>query len=43
VVIDRDGVRVIERLRWGMPGPIFPAKAGEKAKPPGRVTNVRNT
>jgi putative SOS response-associated peptidase YedK len=26
-----------------MPGPIFPAKAGEKAKPPGRVTNVRNT
>jgi putative SOS response-associated peptidase YedK len=43
VVIEQDGKRVHEWMRWGMPGPIIPAKAGEKAKPPGRVTNVRNT
>jgi putative SOS response-associated peptidase YedK len=43
VVIDPDGIRVVERLRWGMPGPIFPAKPGEKPKRPGRVTNVRST
>jgi putative SOS response-associated peptidase YedK len=43
VVIDRDGARVTERLRWGMPGPAFPPKPGERPKHPGRVTNVRNT
>lgn len=43
VVVVRDGQRVVETMRWGMPGPIFPPKAGEKPRPPGIVTNVRNT
>lgn len=43
VVIEQGDKRVLDHLRWGMPGPTFPAKAGEKAKPPGRLTNVRNT
>ena len=49
-VIVRDGVRAIERLRWGMPGPVFPPKPSKKpdkkpTKParPGWLTNVRNT
>ena len=34
---------VAETMRWGMPGPVFPPKPGEKPRPPGRITNVRNT
>jgi hypothetical protein len=36
VVIVRDGKRELERMRWAMPGPIFPPKPGEKPKPAGR-------
>ena len=43
VVVERDGQRVIETLRWSMPGPVFPPKPGEKPKPRSFVTNVRNT
>jgi putative SOS response-associated peptidase YedK len=43
VAIVRDGKRSIERLRWGMPGPVFPRKPRERPKHPGRVTNVRDT
>lgn len=43
VVVVRDGKRVVETLRWGMPRPIFPPKPGEKPGPLGIVTNVRNT
>ncbi len=43
VLIDRDGTRMVDRLRWGMPGPASPPKPGERPRHPGRVTNVRNT
>jgi putative SOS response-associated peptidase YedK len=43
VVSVKDGKCELERMRWAMPGPVFPPKPGEKSKAPLRVTNVRNT
>jgi putative SOS response-associated peptidase YedK len=44
VVIDRDGKRVVERLRWGMPAPLLPPKKSGAPPLAGRpVTNVRDT
>jgi putative SOS response-associated peptidase YedK len=43
VVIVRDGVETIEKMRWGMPGPVFPPKPGAKPVRPGFITNIRNT
>ena len=43
VVTVPNGEESLERMRWGMPGPLFPPKPGEKPKRPGFITNVRNT
>ena len=42
VVTVQDGVETLERMRWGMPGPIFPTKGGKPARP-SFITNIRNT
>jgi hypothetical protein len=44
VVIEQDGKRVLDHLRWGMPAPLLPPmKPGQPPKPGRPVTNVRNT
>lgn len=40
LVMVRQGEQAVDRLKWGMPGPVFP---GEKATRPRFITNVRNT
>ena len=39
VVIVKDGVEILEKMRWGMPGPVFPPKPGAK---PTRQTFITN-
>jgi putative SOS response-associated peptidase YedK len=43
VVIVQDDIETLEKMRWGLPGPTFPPKPGEKPKRPGFLTNIRNT
>ena len=40
VVIEQNGVQVLDRLKWGMPGPFIP---GQKSTRPRFISNVRNT
>jgi len=40
VVLVKDGKPILDRLKWGLPGPMFP---GEKSTRPRFITNVRNT
>ncbi len=42
VVTVQDGVERLEKMRWGMPGPVFPSKDG-KVPRPSFITNIRNT
>jgi putative SOS response-associated peptidase YedK len=41
-VIVQDGVETLEKMRWGMLGPIFPGKDGKPTRP-SFITNIRNT
>jgi putative SOS response-associated peptidase YedK len=42
VVIVEDGVETLEKMRWGIPGPVFPTKDGKTPRP-SFITNIRNT
>ena len=41
-MIVQDGVETLEKMRWGMPGPVFPGKDGKIGRP-SFITNIRNT
>ena len=41
VVTVQGGVETLEKMRWGMPGPVFPGVGG-KIPRPAFITNIRN-
>ncbi|UYN96577.1 MAG: SOS response-associated peptidase family protein [Enhydrobacter sp.] len=43
VATRESGRLAIGTMRWGMPGPTFPPKPGEKPKRQGFITNIRNS